>query len=194
MKRNRVLYAVLMMSIILLCGTVFGQLGVRKGIKVGYNWAKLTSDNLNTTQSIKAMTGGISLEFNFLNILSLQTDILYSPRGSLVNNVNKISLKYLSIPVVLKRKFFPVGIHPYLLIGPEINFILSANMDGTNIKDTLNKEDFTVVTGAGIEFSLLGKGTYVEGRYSFGLNSIYSDHTVSNSKNRVLQIFFGFLF
>ena len=45
-----------------------------------------------------------------------------------------------------------------------------------------------------IEEFIPGKGTYVEGRYSFGLNSIYSDHTVSNSKNRVLQIFFGFLF
>ena len=192
MRRNHLLYTALILIIIIFHGTAFGQLGVQKGIKLGYNWAKLT--DVNTTQSLKAMTGGISIEFNFLNILSLQTDILYSPRGSIINDTTKISLKYLSIPVILKRKFFPVGIHPYLLIGPEINFLLSANMDGVNIKDTLNKEDFSIVTGAGIEFSLLGKGTYIEGRYCFGLNSIYSDRTAPDSKNRVYQIFVGVLF
>ncbi|MCJ7812603.1 PorT family protein [bacterium] len=193
MKRNIFISVMLTMLIVLIFGTAFGQLGIRKGIKGGYNWAKLSSDSLNNIHSIKSLTGGISLEFNILNLLSLQTDVLYSPRGSLVGNNVEIKLKYLSIPVILKRKFFPVGIHPYLLIGPEINFLLSASRDGADIKNMVNQEDFALVTGGGVEFSFLGKGAYIEGRYSYGLNSIYSDAVSQNSKNRVYQIFGGFL-
>lgn len=194
MKKKNLLIGVFMLSLILLWGTTFGQLGIRKGIKLGYNWAKLTGDPLITTQTKKAVTGGISLEFNILNILSLQTDVLYSPRGSLVNHDSTVTLKYISLPVILKRKFFPVGIHPYLLIGPEINFLFSANADGIDIKDILNTEDFAIVTGAGIEFSLIGKGVYIEARYSYGLNSIYKNRSVSDSKNRVYQLLGGLIF
>ncbi len=194
MKKKNLLIGGCMLSLILFWGTTFGQLGIRKGIKLGYNWAKFTSNPLNTTQTKKAMTGGISIEFNILNILSLQTDVLYSPRVSLVNYDSTITLKYISIPVILKRKFFPMGIHPYILIGPEISFLFSADADGIDIKNILNTEDFAVVTGAGIEFSLIGKGVYVEAKYSYGLNSIYKDQSASNSKNKVYQILCGFLF
>ncbi len=194
MKKNIFISIVLTMSIVLTFGTAFGQLGIRKGIKGGYNWAKITGDPSGSTHSIKALTGGVSLEFNVLNLLSLETDILYSPRGAVAGDGTEIKLKYLSIPVVLKRKLFPIGIHPYLLIGPEVNFLLSASSGGVDIKNLLNREDFAVVTGAGIEFSFLGKGAYIEGRYSYGLNSIYSDAVSQNSKNRVYQIFGGFLF
>lgn len=194
MNKKNLTMAVFMLSVALFWGTTFGQLGIGKGIKLGYNWAKLTNDLLSTTQTKKALTGGVSLEFNILNIVSLQTDVLYSPRGSLIKNDSTITLKYISIPVILKRKFFPVGIHPYLLIGPEINFLFSADIDGMDIKNLLNTEDFAVVTGAGIEFSLLGKGVYIEARYSYGLNGIYKDQSFSSSKNRVYQIFGGFMF
>ena len=66
-------------------------------------------------------------------------------------------------------------------------------MDDNDIKDTLQNEDFAIVSGIGIEFSFLGKSIYIEGRYVYGLNNIYSSNDNQNSKNRVYQLFAGFL-
>jgi hypothetical protein len=193
MKQKYFFICVVILSFLLLSNLAFGQLGIRKGIKVGYNWATLSGDDLNGVESRKSIAGGGSLEFNLLGLLAFQVDVLYSPRGASIQNVGEKKLNYISIPIVLKQKFFPVGIHPYIMGGPEFNYLLSAKTDGTDIKDNTKSQDLAIVIGAGLEFSLLGNSAYIEGRYSHGLNDI-GKQTQSDSKNRVSQIFFGFLF
>jgi hypothetical protein len=193
MKRSAILFFILLLSFIVMVNTASGQLGFRTGIKLGYNYATMTGDNLPDVDSRSALAGGIGLEFNFLSLLSLQVDVLYSPRGASLPNDGEMKLNYISVPMVLKKKFFPVGLHPYLLGGPEFNFLLSAKENGNDIKDQVTSEDLHLVVGGGLEFSFLGKSAYVEGRYSYGLNNINEDGE-GELKNRVSQLYFGILF
>ena len=193
MKRSTVLFFILLLSFLVMTNTASGQLGFRKGIKVGYNYATITGDNLNV-DSRSSLAGGVGLEFNFFRLLSFQVDLLYSPRGASLPNDGTFKLNYISVPMVLKKKFFPVGVHPYLLGGPEFNFLLSAEENGIDIKERLTSEDLNFVVGGGLEFSFLGKSAYVEGRYSYGLNNIYKEENTGDSKNRVSQVYFGILF
>lgn len=193
MKRPTVFFMIALLFLLVMANTASGQLGFRKGIKVGYNYATITGDDLPEVDSRGSLAGGVGLEFNFFRLLSFQVDILYSPRGASFPDDGAIKLNYISVPMVLKKRFFPVGIHPYLLGGPEFNFLVSANENGSDIKDLLNSEDLNFVVGGGLEFSFLRKSAYVEGRYSYGLNNINKD-TESVLKNRVSQIYFGILF
>ena len=163
-------------------------------IKVGYNLATIHGDDLSGTKSRKAFAGGIGVELNFLRLLSIQVDVLYSPKGVSFQDNGETHLNYISVPMVIKRKFFPFGIRPYLFGGPEFNFLLSAKSGDTDIKDELTSEDLAFVFGGGVEFSFVGKSAYFEGRYSYGLNNINKDSAVSESKNRATQFFIGFLF
>ena len=194
MKRKTFLFLVSLMTILIVNGNAFGQLGLRKGIKIGYNLATVTGDHLNGVESRKSFAGGIGIEFNFIGLLSFQVDALYSPKGYISSDNTVTSLNYISVPMVLKKKFFPVGLHPYILGGAEFNFLLSAKTAGTDIKDQLTSEDLAFVIGGGLEFSFLRKSAYLEGRYSYGLNNINKNAEQGESKNRVTQIFFGFLF
>jgi len=178
----------------LISSTAHAQLGIRKGLKIGYSWSTISGEMVDNVESRKSLTGGGSLEFNILGLLNFQVDVLYSSRGAAAVNGPETKLSYISVPIVLKQKFFPVGIHPYILGGPEFNYLISAKVGDTDIKNQFKTQDMTVVVGAGIEFSLLGNSAYVEGRYSYGLSDVNKDATISSTKNRVSQVFVGILF
>lgn len=192
MKRRGYLLVIASLVIFLIQGAAFGQFGIRKGVKFGYNFATLSGDQTTNVQTRKAITGGIGFEFGFLGLLSAQTDVLYSPKGVVLASNNETCLNYLSLQFVLKKKFFPVGIHPYLLAGPEFSYLLSAKSAGNSIKDKIKSQDLAAVVGGGLEFSFLGKSIYIEGRYCYGLDNISKEEETS-SKNRVSQIFVGLL-
>jgi len=194
MKRTNFFVLVIFLTVLLVGSTVFGQLGIRPGVKVGYNWATLSGEGLNGVESRKSIAVGAGIELSFLGLLAVQADVLYSPRGTLFQNGSETRLNYLSIPIVIKKKFLPVGIHPFLLCGPEFSFLLTAKADDTDIKDQVKAQDLAIVVGGGVEFSLLGKSAYIEGRYSYGLHNINEEDAQPSSKNRVWQLFVGFLF
>jgi len=192
MKRMTSIILVLSISILLSGNRAFGQL--RKGLKLGYNMATLTGDNLIGVESLKSIAGGIGVEFNFIGLLAFQVDALYSPKGAILSDNTETHLNYIAIPMVLKKKFFPLGLHPYILGGLEFNFLLSAKAGDTDIKDQLTSEDLVYILGAGLEFAFLGKSAYIEGRHTSGLNNINKEPDAGETKNRVTQIFVGFLF
>jgi hypothetical protein len=176
----------------MLSATALGQGSFGKGIKVGQNLAMLSgSDMPSDTEYRTAITGGIAIEINILTFLHIEMDLLYSPRGLKIINGEEWRLNYLSLPVVIKKKFFPLGIHPYLLAGLEFNYLLSAKRGGENIKDDIVKQDMCILIGGGIEFSLFGKGVHAEGRYSIGLDSVY-ENAEKSAYHRVAQVLFGF--
>lgn len=191
MKRMVICCSVILLSILIAGSTAFGQFGFRKGIKVGNNWATISGDEY--PESRQALAGGIAVEFNLMPLFSFELDVLYSPRGAAQEGI-ETKLNYISVPMVLKKKFIPVGIHPYILGGPEFNFLLSAKREDEDLKDLFTSEDFVFVVGAGLEFSFLRNSAYVEARYSYGLNNIFTDPDAEDAKNRVSQIFFGVLF
>ena len=189
MKRS-ILFSVV--SACLLVGMVCpaqGQL-VRKGLKLGYNFSTLTGD-IDDAQTREGITAGIGFEFNLL-LFALELDLLYSPQGALFPNDLKTRLDYLCIPILIKKRLFPVGIRPYLLAGPEFCLLLSENTDDAAYEGEIRNQDLCAVVGAGIELSLAGKGVYVEGRYSYGLTNIYEIGT-QTIRNKVVRLFVGIL-
>jgi L-rhamnose isomerase len=71
---------------------------------------------------------------------------------------------------------------------------LSAKQGGSDIKNNINSKEISVLLGAGIEFSLLGSSATIEGRYCQGIDNVYKNVPHVNIKNKVSQIFVGFLF
>ena len=195
MKRIKFFLLVSSFMFVFICSNAsFGQLGLRKGIMIGHNWAKLTGKGMENVESRKATAVGVGLEFSLVGLWSLEADALYSPKGVIFQNGNEIKLQYLSIPIVLKKKFFPVGIHPYILGGTELNFLIKGERNYTDKNaPSFQSQNMAIVAGGGIELSFLGKGAYLEGRYSYGTDNVYTDTQLS-AKNRVLQVFIGLLF
>ncbi|MBN2415888.1 PorT family protein [bacterium] len=191
MRKHTAMILCLGLFVLFLTRTASAQLGVRAGIKGGYNSSIVAGDDVNGAERLQGITGGLSLEMNLL-IIALQADAMYSPRGASVNGED-LRLTYFSLPVVAKIKFFPLLVHPYLLGGPEFNFLLSAKADGNDIKNTLKSQSISAVAGAGLEFSLFGKSAYGEVRYCHGLTNI-SDVEGTELFDRTYQILFGFLF
>jgi hypothetical protein len=169
------------------------QLGSRTGIKAGYNFSSISGDEFQNKETLQSLTFGIGLEFNML-FISLQAEALYSPRGVSVEDVGDVSLKYVSVPIFLKKKFFPMLIHPYIYAGPEFSFLLSAKSGDVDIKDNIQSQDLAAVAGVGLEFSFIGKSAYIEARHTYGLKNINKGENTVDSKNRVYQVFIGLFF
>jgi len=170
------------------------QLGIRKGIKVGYTSATLAGDGITVNvDPIKSLTGGVCLEFNML-IFSLEGDILYEKLGADFGAAGIEEIKYISIPLLIKKKFLPMLVHPYIMGGPEFNYLISAKDNGVDVKENLNSQDMCLTFGAGVEFSFLGKSAFGELRYSYGLNNLAKDSSLPSVRNRVGHIMVGILF
>ncbi len=189
MKGKKLLLVTVLLLV--LVASAQAQFGIRTGIKAGYSWSDLTGDVPSGTEKLKKFTGGAALEMNLL-LISVEADLLYSPRGVVNQDGSETNLNYLSIPVVAKLKLFPMLIHPYLLAGPEFSYLLSAKSNGTDIKDSVKGQDMGIVIGGGLEFSILGKAAYAEARYVYGLRNISTEESTT-IRNRVTQIYFGFL-
>lgn len=167
------------------------QLGIRTGLKLGRTQSKFTGSDIQDVSHLKANTGGVSLELNLL-VLSFQADLLYQSRGTSWNNGEESTLHYICIPVVVKKKFLPLLLHPYVLAGPEWNYLLSGDIDIEGVNTDVKKSSMGIVVGAGLEFALLGKAAYVEGRYHYGIDNI-SKTTALDIKNRTMAIYLGLL-
>ena len=195
---NRIaLYSLVFIVCLLLVGSsVYGQVKIRKGVKLGYNWASLSGDPFTGVEPDKSFAGGVNLDFTILGILSFEVAALYSPRGVMSANEGEVNLNYLSIPVVLKKRFFPLGIHPYIIGGVEMNFLLSHKTGPTftGPDDCFSSQEFGLIGGGGVELNLIKLRIYLEGRYSYGLDNVYQKESDGLAKNRVTQVFAGIMF
>ena len=192
MKRLRMTCCVLLGSLLLVSSSLHAQLGLRTGLKVGQTYANFTGDDAKDTEQLKSLTGGVSLELNLL-VLSFQADLLYQTRGAVWEGDDENKLHYISVPVVVKKKFLPLLIHPYILAGPEWNWLISGKIEGTDIEADAQKMSMGAVVGAGLEFGLLGKSVYIEGRYHWGISRL-SDVKSLDLKDKTAAVYIGLLF
>ncbi len=131
------------------------------------------------------------LEYRLNPLFSLQLNALYSMKGVIVETEFSTTIEdsilidgtldqtlkfgYFSFPLLAKLAFGqPAGIRPYLLAGPEIGILLSAevksksvlratvagesytfrDIDKENIKDDCKSLEFSFNLGGGVEFPL----------------------------------------
>jgi hypothetical protein len=190
--KSRRIGLLLLIICFLLWHAAYGQFGINTGFKGGFNWSVVRGDAVSDVESVKRFTGGVSLELDAF-LLAIEIDLMYSPRGAQIPDVGEIRLDYLSIPIVVKKRFFPVGIHPFLVAGLEFGYLISAEQNDNSIKSQLRKDDLGMVIGGGLEFGLFGKAIYIEGRYFHALSRMNQDDQFFDVKNRTFQVLFGLL-
>ena len=164
------------------------------GAKLGLNSTGLFGDAVEENSYPKqTFVGGAFVRMNLTSGMTIQTEFLYSRKGSeitvesipgLIDTLN-VKLDYVEVPVLFRYEFsVPMKFKPHLLIGPAVAFNVSARAtsddgnsfypDEYDIPNT-RSVDFGLVIGTGVDF-LLGPGALgIEARYTLGLRNAFED-------------------
>ena len=153
--------------------------------------------------SLMGFTGGIGFETG--GQVGVEVDIMYVQKGLKLKGDQidagggdwvtidaDVLINQIAIPVLLRFKFMP-GTSPYILLGGSIAYILSStanysysdNYGGSEQGsedlfgqegDVVNRLDYSIVGGAGLELAMGTMRLYIEGRYSYGMaNLLHQD-------------------
>ncbi len=170
-------------------------LHTRAGFKTGLNYANITGDAEGTDARIRMHLGAV-IEFPISQQIYIQTEVLYSAQGYTIDQngtENKISLNYLTLPVIGKFYF---GDHFSLETGPRFATLANAteSADDTTDEffDSFNNFDFGWVVGAGYKFE---SGLFFQLHYNIGLSNINDIDGLDITNNTALgQLSVGYLF
>lgn len=142
--------------------------------------------------------GGL-YEFELTEKIAFRPKIVYSQQGDREKNdytfidVRSVDYKlsYLNIP--LNFKFFN---KPYLIIGPQIGFLLSTDKQSLDFGDVESNIDYGANLGFGYDF----KNIFVEFNIYQGMNTLIETESVNgfatgfDATNTVLQLSVGYYF
>ena len=177
------------------------------GVKVGLNLANVSIDPDPEGFSFDAVTkfgaGGIML-YPLSEVLDLQVEAMYLLKGTkaefdFFGTVSKLELNlaYLSVPVMVRYNLGSEDTSPYIVVGPEFGFLLSAKskFDGEeeDAKDDFKSLDLGLNIGAGVSMDMGTMPMFAEVRYSLGLSDI-DDNDDSTTKTTGIQLFVGMMF
>lgn len=187
------------MIAVLLWSGVAAQ-GFTYGIKGGLNLAKLKMSFGGLSASSEDL---VSFHAGFYGVLmtsekfGIQPEIVYSGQGGGGSGGSgNFNLGYINVPVMLRYTFTP-GVS--LQAGPQVGFLLSASVDGTDAKSAMNSVEFGVGFGLGVERP---SGVNFAFRYNLGIsNTLSSDVNTAlaglglgslTMTNQVIQFSLGF--
>ncbi|MFT4154006.1 porin family protein [Parafilimonas sp.] len=185
---------ILLAVIILTAHAGFGQSPWKRfhfGIKGGANYSDFTNAGFET-EGLTGFHGGLIVNFDITDRLSIQEDFLYSTQGAKIKNGfslkdQDLKLSYLSVPIVLK---YHSNIGLYGEIGGQANMLLE-DAKNTGYKDFAEKIDAGAVAGIGYQFKTGPvKGLGIGARYYYGFTDVgkfTSSSIGSDFRNNVLQ-------
>ena len=150
--------------------TSFGQL--KFGVKGGVNFNNVNGVNTTYYEAANNITryhAGVMAEIR-IPILGVEADLLYSAKGSTLTEatngtISDFKSNYIDFPIMVKFYIIKIiNIH----LGPQFEFLISAENDGLNVEDQLKTSMMSGIVGAGVELGFL----YTALRYNFGLSVI----------------------
>lgn len=186
------------------------------GVIGGINLANISvDDDSTTTKNLMGLGIGGVLDLALSNNVSLCFEPMYLQKGAEqdiqeeIGTINvKMKLNYIEIPVFLKILLGSGDMKPYIMAGPTIGFLMSANMEVSmlgvsvegDIKDFIESMDYGVGFGGGISFAMGNNTFFIEGRYTMGLTDIFKGGTFEEDmeipneevKTKGIQIMGGF--
>jgi hypothetical protein len=155
------------------------------GIKGGVNIADVS--NMNGDNRLSGHIG-LFVHSRLDKSWSVQPEILYSGQGQqyeLVTDEYTLALSYIQVPVMFQ---YHPDKHLYLEFGPQLGFLLTANVkeDGNKLEvdDSYKQIDAGLAFGIGVQ-ATRALGIYA--RYNLGLADITDDDR-RDHYNRVIQI------
>jgi len=167
----------------------------RAGFKMGINYANVTGDFDNTDARIRMHLGAV-VEFPVTQRFFIQAELLYAAQGYKIEEdgiENKISLNYLSLPIITK---FYVAPRFSLETGPRFASLSNATESKENSSDeffnTYENVDIGWNFGVGYKAE---SGMFLQLHYVLGMRNIINTETVDASVNNTLmQLSIGYLF
>jgi hypothetical protein len=161
----------------------YSQVQVALGLKVGANISKFDAEGADNLTSFH---GGAFALFKLTKI-GIQPELLFSQQGADVGNID-LKTSYMTIPVMVKL-YLVAGLN--LQAGPQFGFLTSAELDGTDVKDSFKNSDISANIGLGWDLPF---GLTVDARYNFGLADVKDSDAITTEelKSRVIQISVGY--
>lgn len=163
---------------------------INLGIKGGFNYYTIKSDNNALSKFKPGFNAGYLGHIHFTKHFALQPELWFSTQGYKYNlssgDEGTLKLNYLNLPVLFQF-MFNRGFR--LQAGPQVGLLVFAksknNNNSINSKDNFNTIDFAITTG----FSYVNPPTGFGGdlRYNFGISNINKYGTVK-SINSGLQL------
>jgi hypothetical protein len=238
MFARRVAVSASLISAAVLIGPAFAPLHaqsrVQVGVLAGANLATLTDVAGEVTDVSSALDtkyragfqGGLFSTIRLRGRLSLQPEVHYAQKGAKFDGAFTgdasgnaglaLKLAYVDIPVLARIEAGnPMGIHPFLVLGPSLSLRTSCTLSVTTDQidlstacastndgspsesfDPIRKSAISGVVGVGLAGTMLGRSASVQLRVSQGLRSIAADAPDGSSasvspKNRGISIMFG---
>jgi opacity protein-like surface antigen len=134
-------------------------------------------------------SGGLGLELSFTTNIAVEVDLLFAPGGAKFEETvpagtfSETFKGYgLSLPVLLKVSFLP-GTTPFIVAGGAVGYTLSQKDFWINpwdsgeddLTDDVNRLQYGLVFGGGVDLALAGMTFSLEARYSLGLSNLIKD-------------------
>lgn len=168
---------------------------LKLGVKAGASMNKITGKSFKEQFTFGYQLGGFA-EIRLSNKLALQPEVLFgqvnldtsSSFSSIYqfNNISKIKLQYISIPLLLNYK---VSNAISLQAGPQFGIVRDNTQSLLkNGSDAFKKGDFSMLAGAQIK--LMNFRIY--GRYAIGLNNLDNIGNKDKWKSQSIQFGVGF--
>ena len=167
------------------------ELGVRGGVSVAT--ASLDISETFSKSNRTGFTGGVFANFD-LGLIGVQVAGQYTQKGVKLDFgdvIDDLSLDYFEIPAVLKLGIPLAVLKPSLFGGVALAFNTSCDNAGVDCGDEVKSTDWKGVAGADVEIYLGSISLWADGRYGFGLNSVYEVEDFKN-RNWLFQAGIGF--
>ncbi|WP_412559780.1 porin family protein [Winogradskyella sp. MIT101101] len=159
------------------------------GAKAGLNVSNFSGGDADRNSLIGFHVGAVS-EISLSERFSLQPELLYSRQGSEAQDVVKIKLDYLAIPIMAK---YYLADDFSIEVGPQFSFLV--NDKGEYIDSDLPDEDtdaesFDIGANVGLGYNI-SSDIFVQARYNFGISTVAENPDIKNS---VFQLSLGYKF
>lgn len=161
------------------------------GVKGGVNFATINDGNNNSFKT--SFHVGVFALFNLAENIKLMPEINYSVQGAKGISYS-LNYNYINIPVVVN--IYETK-HLFFQLGGQVGFLTSAeivdNGITNNVKNDLNKIDYALVGGLGVDLGRL----LINARYNWGFMDIVKSNSSAIvqksdvSTNAVIQLSVG---
>ncbi|MEO6730784.1 MAG: porin family protein [Ferruginibacter sp.] len=168
--------------------------GFHLGIKGGANVNKLTGKSFSDEFSFGYHLGGFA-EIGLSKKISIQPEVVFNQINQdtaskfsqvyKLDNLSKVKLNYLSIPILLNYK---ASDFLSLQVGPQFGILMDQNAKLVqNGKDAFKKGDFSMLGGVQLKFS----SVRIYGRYALGLSNLNDIDNSDKWKSQSFQVGIG---
>jgi hypothetical protein len=152
----------------------------------------------NAMDSKMGFVGGAIVDIGINDMISIIPGLEFNMKGAkkVVSPVTaSVNFNYLTIPIMVAAKFNAGSVKPFVMVGPEIGILMSANykiegvpapadaMNGTtDIKSDMASTDFDLNFGAGAEMEMGSLTPFIQVMYSLGLSNLEKTPVQSSSE------------